>query len=191
MAEAFYKQVAALMAEGWDGLQYSVEGCGPNQKPLIPGYEKAVAGVKAALGSKELGVWIHNYCNTPTDFCMTCSDFFSTANDRVIYYGPQFWGYMSDAQIELIAAAQLVLGKPGTPGMGPKAISGNLFGPAFGRPSNLTLLRSGRSEPWHSRRGRWPEGRVTSCLPPSLLRTARCLVRILNRLHGPRGKRTA
>ena len=35
-AAGFLAQVASLMAEGWDGLQVSVEGCGPAQKPLIP-----------------------------------------------------------------------------------------------------------------------------------------------------------
>jgi hypothetical protein len=48
------------MSEGWDGLQVSVEGCGPNEKKLIPQYQRFVAGLKAKVGNtRELAVWIH------------------------------------------------------------------------------------------------------------------------------------
>lgn len=144
-AAAFGASVGSLMEEGWDGLQVSVEGCGPNEKHLIPQYQQFVAGLKQKVGAqRELGVWIHEYCNEPSDFCMTCNDYKQTPGfDRVIYYGPQYWGYISAAQIDLIGQAQAALGKAGTPGMAPKALRGNLFGPAFGRPEhNATLLRS-------------------------------------------------
>lgn len=144
-AAAFGASVTSLMAEGWDGLQVSVEGCGPNEKRLIPQYQQFITGLKQKVGARrELVVWIHEYCNTASDFCMTCSDYKQTAGfDRVIYYGPQYWGYISAAQMDLIGQAQAALGSAGTPGLAPKALHGNLFGPAFGRPEhNATLLQS-------------------------------------------------
>ena len=86
LAEAFYKQVVALMQLGFDGLQYSVEGCVAAEKPLRAPYMSFISGLKRAIGDKELGVWIHETCDTPeTDFCLTCVDYASTALDRVIY----------------------------------------------------------------------------------------------------------
>lgn len=115
-AAFFLAQVGSLMAEGWDGLQVSVEGCGPAQKPLIPHYQDFIARLKQQLGDgKELAVWIHEYCNERSDFCMTCADYRAAIGfDRVIYYGPQYWGYLSAAKIALIGQAQAELGTAGT-----------------------------------------------------------------------------
>ena len=156
------------------------QGCGPNEKKLIPDYQRFAMVLKRAVGaSRELGVWLHEYCNEPTDLCthpvqqalrpytalslcfyilcirltigldcglagMTCADYKRTTGfSRVIYYGPQYWWYISAAQMGLIGQAQADLGKAGTPGMDPEAIHGNPFGAAFGRPEdNTTLLRS-------------------------------------------------
>lgn len=142
-AAAFDASVGSLMAQGWDGLQVSVEGCGPNENRLIPQYQQFIAGLKQQVGAqRELGVWIHEYCNEASDFCMTCKDYRQTHGFyRVIYYGPQYWGYISAAQTGLLSKAQAALGRTGTPGLAPKALHGNLFGPAFGRPEyNATLL---------------------------------------------------
>ena len=36
---------------------------------------------------------LEEYCNEPSDFCMTCADYRAASGfDRVIYYGPQYWG---------------------------------------------------------------------------------------------------
>lgn len=80
-----------MLDGGYDGFQYSIEGCVPAEKELVPQYGQFVAGLKRAVGtSKELSVWIHMTCETPvTDFCMTCANYSATDLDRVIYYGPQ------------------------------------------------------------------------------------------------------
>jgi hypothetical protein len=78
-AAAFDASVGSLMAQGWDGLQVSVEGCGPNENRLIPQYQQFIAGLKQQVGAqRELGVWIHEYCNEASDFCMTCKDYRQT-----------------------------------------------------------------------------------------------------------------
>ena len=67
-------------------------------------YQAFIARLKQQLGGgRELAVWIHEYCNERSDFCMSCEDYRAASGfDRVIYYGPQYWGYLSAAKVHIL-----------------------------------------------------------------------------------------